>query len=216
MNSAVEPPRRPRHRSTYFWLASIQFVAVLCVVYFGNHLISGFADAVRYDRSWAELSEQLSQMQDTTDAVGAPGNNVFISNDVDYERGRLIRVAESLHHQLDGLGVRLRASAAVKEDERKFDDRMILMREGLGSMVDVSNRVFDAIVKSEMHQASAHMAILNRHHRASIDAVSDIRAEISAARAKFIDDELRFAAVVERYGSIAAACAVLSTLALSW
>ena len=216
MNSAFDPPRRLSRRSTYFWLASVQLVAVLCVAYFGHLLISGFADAVRRDRSWADLSAQLTQIQITTAAVDAPGNAVFVSDDVAYERSRLIRAAETLHHQIDDLEVRLRASMAGTDDEKIFDGRLLQMRDGLGAMVDESNWVFDAITKREMHRASVHMAILDRHHNSVVDVVGEIYAEISAIQARYFDDEFQFAIALERYGSVAGLCAIVLASALAW
>ena len=199
---------RPRLHLVYYALALFDLVTVSLGLYLIDRITSIYTDSVAVNQVWAQRLGDYSELSKQAIGVNAPGNDVFISLDVDAESARLVQelavfneLAAAVREELVGNVGQIQAVKLLTA----FD----AMDTAMQDMVAEANLIFSYFRDNQRQRAGQRMAVMDRKYAEVNWTLTDLGDEVRQIQKSYLDEQLAVARSLRRFEFIIAGLIVI-------
>jgi len=198
----------PRWYLAYFFLAAFDIVTVSIGLYLNHKITEIFVDSVELNKQWTVRAGALGQLRQLVGEVNAPGNDVFDSLDVDYERARLDKAMRRYEVKKFEILKDLRLN--LEQDlYRLLVGDLHGVQAAVDSMTAEAATIFDHFDRNNPHSAGERMANMDRHYARVNQEFARMDTHIRDIQARMFAHQLEEAQYMKRYEILLAVFIVL-------
>jgi len=207
------PPtaQRPRWYLLYFVLAALDVVTVLASLTINQQMMQIYLDAVAVNREWSVRHGKYIELGQLANAVNAPGNDVFDSQDVQAETLRMRAALQKFDEEFAEARADVRANVSAEHAPQLFAD-FAALRLAMREMVDEANKIFDYASRRESMLAGQRMATMDRKFAAVNRALSRLTRNAWAIQSLYFDRQIEAAKVIKQLQYLIVALVILMIL----
>jgi two-component system, sensor histidine kinase and response regulator len=182
----------------YYVLAAFDLLTVMLGLYLSHRTSSIYEHSIAVNKAWATTLTGVSELGDFASAVNAPGNDVFVSKDVDAERKRLASALARFDSHLLGRLVAVKVNP-LELDVAPVERLLEPVAPAMTAMVSEAHAIFDLFEQGEHARAAERMATMDRRYAELNRTLAIIRDGIAGIQARVLSEQSAAAAAQRRY-----------------
>jgi len=192
----------------YYFVVVVVLLAVSAGMYFGYRVTRVVEASIAANKISALRRERYLELGRLAAKVDAPGNDVFASNEPDFEERRLVEAQASFERAVEAARVELSNSAEGPVRDMMLN-HLAAAKKANDAVVADAHRLFDHIRKGEKEEAGQRMAAMDRSYDDLNVGITNLRANAIASEIANLDVEAREAAALRSYQMVIAAAILL-------
>jgi signal transduction histidine kinase/DNA-binding NarL/FixJ family response regulator len=188
-NRAAQSRRLLGWMGLYFLLAGCLFVVLAASLYFDSRIDRVQANAMRFNRTWAQRSHRYAEVGRLAAEVNMPGNDVFESGDPDVESANLRGALQRFDQAVTDARADLTANV-TEHDALSLLDGLESVNIYVRKMAAEADAVFAAF-KTANNEAGERMAAMDRQGKAVRNAIYTLEQYVSQIEERAFDGQER-------------------------
>lgn len=159
------------HR-TYYLLAILDVITIIITLFLAYGIYRTYEDSFQANQQWVWRSVQYDHLTDLAIQANGPGNDVFITKNIEKESKRL----KIINRKVNELIKQLRSDA--KQNLSHYPE-IITRLNNFSSYLDqantLTNNIFDLIQNKQLKEAGQYMARMDSRFHSSLLEISSLR-----------------------------------------
>jgi signal transduction histidine kinase len=188
----------PRWHYLYFLLAAFDVLTVCVALYFTHALMDIYVDSVAVNQVWAERVATFTRLGQLAAAANAPGNDIFLSGDVDAELERMAAAATAFHAQLARVRHELEVELPPAEAAPLLE-RLDTVARNMKSMTGEARLTFVRFRDHDTLGASVRMASMDRRFAEVNRVLGELREGVAQRQQRNFSRQLAAAADEQKH-----------------
>ena len=204
----------PRWHLVYFALAGFDLLTILFSLTLTHNLMTMYSRSVESNRVWAERIGSISQMGDFAQAVNAPGNDVFDTQDVTSARAdrdaALLLFGSRIAEVRSNLG-----NGATAEERVKMSRLLDVTQVAMDDMVAEADQIFHFLEAADPVAAATKMASMDRAYARVTRSISDTVRVVQTIQSSRLDTQISTAKRLQWLELVVACLVVLMVIGVT-
>lgn len=165
--------QRTRIHHIYFLLASFDVAAVGTGLYLSHHMNGMIAANVAANVEWGKLQNDITAVRRVAADANAPGNDLFISNDLDTELASWDTQLEALETRIEAM--KRRALKSVPAEHRpETTAHLEQIDETFDALATTSTKLFDLFRRGQAEASAPAQTLMNRQNDKLIGELDEL------------------------------------------
>ena len=145
-----------------YYVLALFSVAAVCMGLFLTHHIGGlFRTSIDHSIEWNKFQRGISEVRRAALIASAPGNDLFVTKELDAELEKLDRLSDDLQKKIEGLSTAALQQLS-KEQWASTDVYVAKINDAADRVSQISVDVFDLFRRGQLEAAAAAMSIMDR------------------------------------------------------
>src|SRR5581483_6361273 len=203
-----------RPQRVYVCLA-IFCLAAVCLGLITNYfLLAAYVRSADLSRKLAADSAGVGKLGELAQAVDAPGNEVFLSRNVELELGKMREALKLFDQQLAALETSV-GSLSDPTSPRSIRGDLQIIRATMQQLVAHAENVFASLRAGDTPGGAAHMAAMDREMRNVFLSLRGLRNRLGRVQQQSLDDEVEQLRALQNRAYPLAAAIFLSVIGVT-
>ncbi|MCK6418895.1 MAG: ATP-binding protein [Alphaproteobacteria bacterium] len=168
----------------YFLLALFNVGSVGYGVYMNHTLINSYGETTTLNTQGSDVQKEILSLIDLSLAMNAPGNDVFLTKDLQAEKKKFDTLYKQFSAQLDATRIKLGTWLMTMPDDQRLLEQIDDISVSKGNFLATVNSLFVNYAEGKLEQASALMAEMDRQNSKNTQTLSGIAKAISLIQNK--------------------------------
>ncbi len=210
-------PKRSRHKwhYLYFVLAAFDLMTVVLGLYLSRETTLVYERSIAVNQEWVERATTYSKLGELAQAVNAPGNDVFDSQDVAGERAKLYRALGTFEASLRLANEELRRNLTATE-AAPILQHLGAINIAMQAMVDESGLIFRYFDSGQPDLAGKRMATMDRKYAELTGALAQLRDAVAIVQQGNLERQAGVATEIKRFEILIAALILFMVIGAAW
>lgn len=198
----------------YYLLAIFNVVTVITSLFLNHRLMSRYEASVTTNEQWAARLLTYSQLSQAANAVNAPGNDVFESQEIFAERARL-------NWEYTGFQRILKSAQKDLQKNVSPQDRETLLNSLEGAQIEVAeivqeaNQIFSLLEGDQTEKASQRMASMDRAYAKAHTSLENLRQDVRRIQQKGLNQQKIEAQKLKKFEYIVVSAVLIMVASLT-
>ncbi len=195
----------PKWHYVYYILAAFNVFTVAASFYMHDNLVNLYENSANFNAEWSFRQKKLLELGNTSVAMNAPGNDLFISKDIKKESDTFNSLYQEFRGQLILFRGRIEAfenyEISQKDHTEILQDIDAIERNALETKIHTDN-IFDYFAKGDEATAAIYMAKMDQSFAINANLISKIAVKMTDIQTTFSNaqsSEASFLRKIESY-----------------
>lgn len=201
--------------SIYFLLAGFNIFAIVLSSYLNQQLVSKYNQSITLNQVWYQRLQAYDQLSQIAIRANAPGNNIFISQNVSGERQLL---NEALHEFQVQQGLIYQDLLSI--EDRKQAQILLTQLDAIAAefqlMVDDANTILTALDQGQISEATQKMAAMDQHSHQTSEYFSELKSVVFAIQNENHTQQLLIVTQLKYYEFILLFLSLSIIISVTW
>ncbi len=188
--------KQPSWYFLYFLLAALDLLTVCISFGLNVRLSNDYSEAVSLNREWADRLKVYADLASAAGAVNAPGNDIFDSRDVVFERKRLDQALKVFKTQIETARQEIQDMQSPTRSRLLADFKAI--EESMQEMLSEATLIFNYFDAQKVNEAGQRMATMDRKYARVNQSIANLSQNVRAIQQAIFEQQLANAATMRQ------------------
>ena len=183
---------RSRWYSGYFFLALVNIVTISAGTMLNYHLVRQYENANELNRYWSAHLSDFAELETLISLANAPGNDIFVSLNPDYEERRLDVVRTAIARKFEEIRAG-HAEFAASTHMQEWDELLKNTEDLIDEMGRETHSLLNHFRSGDMAAAARGMAIMDGIYAKTVLIVNQLEREAQEQQRASLADQVQLA-----------------------
>ncbi len=194
----IKSTANPRWYIPYTLLILFNVMAVLAGLYVSHSVTENYKASVAINQTWSERRDGFSKLRQLVGQMDEPGNDIFETRDVEGESFKLRQSESAFDHEAAVLAEDLRKNISGN-DQQVLVNQLKIITHKTRQLSGDADLIFANFNKGDIHQATRHMAAMDRKFAEANSEFTNAINKISSTQKTLFAGQLESAISLRRF-----------------
>jgi signal transduction histidine kinase/DNA-binding NarL/FixJ family response regulator len=191
-------PRKNKLHLIYFLLAAFDLMTITGSLYLNHRIMKIYDQSLAVNEVWANRIADFSALGQIASGVNAPGNDIFETQNTNYERKKLKQKLAEFDRKYADVKQDL-SQNLPPETSKKFIRKLEIIRKSVNDMSRSTEQVFQFFDNRELIEAGKNMAIMDRYYANLTSHLAFLANEVREIQKINFDEQILVARDFKRF-----------------